>query len=117
MEESKYLSDIEKEKVAAFLKDAILVEAVRKIFLKRIFVDGVLSEGKSINPYENMALNIYKSGYMPGETKEMYTNEELGMLTKLRRFAIELLQEGFKDLEKFKKVEVVVERETNRTGR
>ena len=113
--ESEYMSDIEKEKVTTFLNDKILVEAVRKIFLKRIIIDGVLSEGKSINPYENFALNIYKSGYMPGETKEMYTDQELGMLTKLRRFAIELLQEGFKDLEKFRKVEVIKEKsEVNR---
>ncbi len=111
METTEYLNEIEKDKIRHFNEDVILREAIRKIFLKRIFQDGVLTAGKSINPYENFALNIYKSGYQPGETKEMYTDEELGKLTKLRRFAIELLQEGFKDLEKFKKVEAVKETE------
>lgn len=112
--ESEYLNEIEKEKIGLFNNDLILKEALRKVFLKRIFTDGVMSPGKSINPYENIALNIYKSGYQPGETKEMYSDEELGKITKLRRFAIELVQEGFKDIEKIRKVEVVKDKTETR---
>ena len=109
-QESVFLDDIEREKITHFLNDGILKEAVRKVFLKRILTDGVLRAGKPINPYENLALNIYKDPM----TGEMYSDEELGKLTKLRRLAIELVQRGFTDLENFKKVIAVPEKTINR---
>lgn len=105
MEESKYLSEIEQDKITAFLNDKILVAAVRKVMLKRVYTDGILEAGKDVNPYENFFMNIYKDQ----STGEEYTDSELGQITRAKRKAIELIQVGFKDLENFKKVEVIRE--------
>jgi hypothetical protein len=95
-----FLNDIEKDAVAQFLDNKTAKEAVRKVILRRIYFDGVLQEGEVPNAYENFALNIYKDQ----STGEMYTDEELGQLTKIRRFAIELLERGFKDMESLERV-------------
>jgi hypothetical protein len=105
----EFLSEIEKEKITAFLKDPILVEAVRKVFLKRIYFDGVLQPDNKAVPYENFALNVYKSN-----DGAMYSDEELGKLTKLRRLAIELVQSGFESLENYKKVGIIKESKLNK---
>jgi len=96
-----YLNEIEQEKISAFLKDIILKEAIKKVLLKRIYSDGTLLPGKPANPKENFALNIYKNQ----ETGEMFSDEELGRITKVKRMAIELIEKGLgEELEKFKKV-------------
>lgn len=98
--ESEYLNEIEKEKITTLLGDVVLKEALRKVFLKRIYDDGILKAGVAAKPYENFALNVYKN------TEEMYSDEELGRVTKVRRLAIELVQTGFEELERYKKAEV-----------
>ena len=44
----------------------------------------------------------------------MFTDEELGHLTKVRRFAIELVQKAFTSLEDYRKVKTVDEKAVNR---
>ena len=105
-----FLNEIEREKVSHFLDDVILKEALRKVLLKYIYSDGVLMAGKPANPYENFALNIYKDQ----STGVMFTDEELGHLTKVRRFAIELVQKAFTSLEDYRKVKTVDEKAVNR---
>ena len=107
--ESTYLNDIEKDKITSFLNDEILKEAVRKVLLKPAYSDGIMEPGKPTEPYMNFALNIYKS-----QDGTMYSDEELGRLTKVRRLAVELIQTGFKELEKMKKVEVIKEKSVNK---
>ena len=97
--ESEYFSDIEKEKLAMFMDDTILKEAVKKALVKYLYHDGVLFPDKPAKPLSNFALNVYK-----GDSSEMYSDEELGKLTKLRRLSIELVENAYKDLAQYKRV-------------
>ena len=103
MFESPFLSEIEQAKVTSFLNDPILVEAVKKVLFKPIFTSGVLVAGKPAEALQNFALNVYKTNV--DGTNEMYSDEELGKLTKVRRLAIELVITAFRELELLKKVE------------
>lgn len=50
------LSDVEKAKIAAFLADTAMVEAVRKVFLAGIYYNGTLVPDKAADPTINFAL-------------------------------------------------------------
>jgi hypothetical protein len=104
--DTPYLSDIEQQKVTSFLNDAILVEAVKKVLFRPIYSEGVLAADKSPNALMNFALNVYKTSH--DGSNEMYSDEELGRLTKVRRLAIELVITAFRELEQLRKVEGAV---------
>lgn len=110
--ESEFLSQIEQEKVTAFLNDPILKEAIRKILLRPVYVSGVMAPGKPAEALKNFALNVYKS--QNEVQNEMYSDEELGKIIKVKRMAVELVEEGFKQLEKLKLIKGVEIKSVNK---
>lgn len=54
----KYLNDLEIEKIEAFCKDTVLLEAVRKVMLQGIYTHGTLQKGVTPDPLQNGALSL-----------------------------------------------------------
>lgn len=85
-----YLSDAERAKVASFMADERMVEAVKKVLLAGIYYNGTLKPDQKADPLKNAALGL---AFNPS-----FTNEQLG--ADLRAFAqgIESVENGFKKL-------------------
>lgn len=65
----KYLSDIEKEALASFAMNKILVNAVEKVILSGVYFNGTLKAGEAADPERNFALSFQS---------DTITNEKLG---------------------------------------
>lgn len=57
-----YLSDIEVAKIEAFNADTVMVEAVKKVILEKVYTHGVMEAGKAHNPLRNRALVLVDEG-------------------------------------------------------
>lgn len=73
------------------------MQALKKVILRRIYYDGIPEN--ATEPLRNFMLNILDSA-----GREM-TTAELGELVKMKRIAVELLEKGVEELEKYKRVE------------
>lgn len=97
-----FLSEKEQILVDRFLKDEAMVQAVRKVLLKTLYYHGILEAGKEApNSLENFALNTIKSQI----SGDLYSDEELGKMIKLKRMSLELLETAFNELKTYKIVE------------
>lgn len=105
------LTDIEKEKVASFVEDKLLFEAVKKYVLAVVYKQGVIEKGVEHNPNINYALSLAwgatSSNGMPR------TDEELGQNLRALTTAVQLVGSGFSELLVFKKVETLEDKEEN----
>lgn len=55
----EYLSVVEKEKIAAFVGDEVMFEAVKKVLLFDLYQNGTLKPDKKAVPVRNAALSLY----------------------------------------------------------
>ena len=89
----EYLSDIEVAKIESFNADPIMVQAVKKVILEKVYEHGVLKAGFAHNPLKNRALVLVDEGK---------SDAELG--SQLRAFyeGMNAVEGGFSELETIK---------------
>ncbi|RLF07588.1 MAG: hypothetical protein DRJ64_02675 [Thermoprotei archaeon] len=102
------LNDKEVSEVQRFLENPVLKQAIEKIVLFGVYSNGTLQKGKEANPMRNFAITINEP-----DGKSM-SDEQVGQILRAKRYAIEMLEEGFGQLETFKKV---VEKEKDTTNK
>ncbi len=100
-----YLSDLEKEKIANFNQDEVLVEAVRKVLLASIYSNGTLRKDVKANPLTNAALSLVS---MASQGQNI-SNDQIANDLRALFEGTQLLETGLRELSKIKKEEKVVE--------
>lgn len=95
MQPTDYLSDLEKEKVHRFNEDTVLKEAVRKVLLAGIYMNGTLKKGAKANPLHNWALSF-------GATTPGVTDEQLGQNLRAHAWAVNSIESAFNKLGEIK---------------
>ena len=84
-----------------------MVEAVRKVILSGIYFDGVLKPGRPSDPFKNFILGKFAGkieGSMQPPPVIMDSTEEIGLKMRAIIDAISMLETGFRELDKLKKV-------------
>jgi len=92
------LNDVEKAAVQQFVQFETMREAVKKVLLAAIYHNGTLKPGQQADPLVNKALTIPRSA-------PHMSNEQMGAELRAMYHGIIMLEEGFKKLEDYKKVE------------
>lgn len=103
MSATNYLTDIEKQKIEAFNSDLVLKNAIRKVMLEPLYNHGVLGATEDSDPTRNFALT--PAFNMLLQKREVWDVEKLGYITMANAMAIQMLEQGFGELEKVKKEE------------
>lgn len=98
MAAEKYLTDIEKEKIITFNSDVVLKNAIRKVMLDPLYNQGVLGAQEEHDPARNFALT--PAFNMLLQKREMWDVEKLGYITMANAMAVQMVEQGFGDLEK-----------------
>lgn len=98
----KFLSDIEKEKIANFNADPVLVNAVRKVLLESIYNNGTLRADVKPEPLRNAALSL---ALLAMSGKGVVTNADLGEDLRGLAQGVNLLEQGLAQLAKIKNKE------------
>lgn len=93
------LSDIERERIIAFNRDAILVNAVKKVLLESMYNNGVLRKEARPDSTRNAALSL---AVMAVNGQVIASNEQLGEDLRGMAQAIILMEQGFSKLEEIK---------------
>jgi len=109
MDEFYYLNDIEKEEVAKFVENKVQSDAVQKVILHSVYFQGRLHEGVPADSGNNI--------FMAQLTQPILENapiEEYGMFTKSLVNGIRLVETGFTNLLKLRKVEPEKKEKKNR---
>ena len=99
---TKYLSDLEISKIKSFNEDEVLKNALRKVFLSPLYNQGVLSpkgELDETNPTQNFALT--SAFHMLLQKREMWDLEKLGAINLANAMAIQMVEQGFGECEKY----------------
>ena len=96
------LTDVEKEKIIVFNQDEKMVEAVRKVMLASIYNNGTLRKGHKAEPLKNGALGL---AFLALNGQAIASNEQLGEDLRAYAQGVNLLEGGFKELEKITKEE------------
>lgn len=104
-----YLNDIEVAELEKFVENKTMFEAARKVLLAGIYFNGTLSEGKPAEARKNFILAQLTQPIM-----ENAPIEEYGHYAKALVNAIKLVETGFNDFEKFRKVEPETKPKVNR---
>lgn len=109
---SQILTDIEKDKIIAFMEDDITFNAVKKYLLAVAYKQGVVEKGREHRATVNFALNLAGGAiHTQGVPR---SDEELGQNLRALAYAVQLVESGFKELSEFKKPEKVEEETTNK---
>lgn len=95
-----YLTDLEKSKIKAFNEDTVLKNAVRKVMLEPLYNHGVLTAEDEHNPIQNFALT--DAFNMLLQKRDMWDMERLGFVTLANARAVQLVEQGFGQLESVK---------------
>jgi len=93
MKVESILTELEKDKLSFVAKDEVMLGAIKKIVLSSVYFDGTLKEEGVPDPLKNFALAL--------ASRQGATNEELGSELKASLAGVQLLETGFKELEKF----------------
>ena len=93
------LSDVEKEKVMTFVRDEILVSAVKKILLQSIYGNGTLRADVDPDPTRNAALGL---AALAIGGKGVVSNADLGEDLRGLMQGISLMEQGFTYMEGLK---------------
>lgn len=109
MNDFYYLNDIEKQQLEKMLENPTLVEAVRKVILSGVYFDGILDAGQPSNPLKNFML-----GKLSQPQALMNDDKHLGALARSTIDAISMVETGFSELQKFKKVDTKAEDKKNK---
>lgn len=101
---NEVLTEIEQDKVRAFIEDPVLFHAIKKYVLAVVYKQGVVEKGREHRGGVNFALNLAwgatQNNGMPR------SDEELGQNLRALTYAVQLIESGFKELLSFKKVEL-----------
>lgn len=81
--------------VSKMVENKKLMSAVKKVLLYGLYYNGTLKEGEEAEPMKNFAITI------ADQTRSL-TDKEVGEILRGKRYAIEMLEEGFGQLELFK---------------
>lgn len=101
-----YLTPLEHEKVVQFNEDDVMREAVKKVLLEGLYAVGVLEAGKSADA-RNWAFNL------AGLNDMAMDDATVGNLLKVTAKGIAALEDGFKRIGEFSRVETKEEKEIN----
>lgn len=93
MKVEKILSSLESDKLSMIAKDEVAIIALKKVILSAVYFDGTLIEEGIPDPLKNFCLAI--------ASKPNIKNEDLGAEIRASLAAVQLLETGFKELEKF----------------
>jgi len=104
-----YLNDIEKAELEKFVENKTMFEAVRKVLLAGVYFSGTLKEGEPANARNNFILAQLTQPIM-----ENAPAQEYGLYTKALVNGVKLVETGFNDFEKFRKVEPEEKPKVNR---
>lgn len=102
MDNSSILNEIEFEELQKFLNNQTLKNAVKKVLLTGIYNDGTLRAGLEPNPNKNFIL-----GFASNQVGTGASNELLGADVRAVIEGIRMIEVGYANLEKLKKVEGV----------
>ena len=100
MDKLEFLSEAEKMKVEQFVNDLVMREAVRKVLLSGVYFDGIMEQDKPADPLKNFVIAAFTNQHSQLQTKEQWGNKMETIIN-----AISLIETGFKELEKAKRVE------------
>ena len=89
----EYLSDIEVAKIEAFNADPIMVQAVKKVILEKMYTQGVMKAGVAHNGLKNRALVL---------VDETLSNEQVGSNLRALYEGMNAVEAGFTELETIK---------------
>lgn len=95
-----YLSENEKSLIEGFLENRPLVEAIRKVILGGVYKDGRLEADSPADPLKNFIL-----GRMTHPLMVNAPMSEKGMTLTAIIDAVSMIETGFNELEKLRKVE------------
>ena len=101
------LNDVEKAAVQQFMGSETMREAVKKVLLAALYTNGTLKPGVPAEPLINKALTIPHS-------RPEFTNEQIGAELRAMYHGIILLEEGFKQLATYVKVEPKESKQPNK---
>lgn len=87
------LNDIEKKKLEQVANDKITMSAIKKVVLSCVYFDGTLREEGIPEPLKNFCLAI--------TSEPKLSDEEIGSRMRASLAGVQLLETGFKELEKF----------------
>lgn len=103
MKLDKILSELEKDKLRIVASDEVMLVAVKKVLLSSVYFDGTLRKELDPDAQKNFCLAL--------ASEPKITREELGGKILASLAGVQLLETGFKDLEKF----AVAEKEPRET--
>lgn len=105
------LTDIEREKIAVFVQDQFLFNAVKKYVLAVAYKQGVVEKGAEHRAGINYALNLaWPSTQNNGVPR---SDEELGQNLRALTYAVQLVESGFKELSEMPRPEPLPEQTVN----
>jgi hypothetical protein len=105
-----YLNDLEVATIEKFNADPLMADAVKKVIFAFINERGVAKKGKKVNPMYNGAFGLVSK---VTSAQLAASNEELGQDLRAYYHACGLLEDGFNQLAKIKKVVEEAKLETN----
>lgn len=91
------LSVLEQEKLKTVANDKVMLGAIKKVVLSAVYFDGTLQKNTEPESQKNFALALASQ---PG-----VSNEQLGANLKASLAGVQLLETGFRELEKYEVVE------------
>lgn len=106
----EFLSEIEKDKLALFIQDDYMREAVKKCLLAGLYYNGTLRKDEPGDPLRNAALSLVSGVFQGGEK---LTNEQLGEDLRALWSGINTLESAFSFMTAFKKEETPKKVEKN----
>ena len=109
-EEFYYLNDSEKALIEGFVANRPMLEAVKKVLLSGVYIDGVMKSGEEVDPLKNFILGRMTRTLIANAPFEMKGQEISAII-----HGISLFESGIKELEKFKKVEKQVIEKKNKS--
>lgn len=100
MKPETYLSKLEQDKIKIFNEDRVLKEALRKVLLEPLYNHGVMRPDGENDPTRNFVLTPVFNMLLG--KRETWSNEQIGEFTRASAMAIQFLEQGFGELDKFK---------------
>jgi len=109
MEAFNYLNDIEKSEIEKFVENKTQFEAVRKVLLAGIYFNGTLTAGEPADARKNFLLAQLTQPIMENAPIAEYGSHAKSLVN-----GVKLIETGFNDFEKFRKVETEPKAKVNR---
>jgi len=110
----EYLTDLEVSAIERFNADPVLADAVHKVILNTVYNQGVIKKGKKLDQSSTSKMNsafVLASVACSGQS--VVDDEALGRDLRALWRGIQLVNTGFNELAKIKKVVEKKEEDTN----